>query len=67
MPYITLGGNKQYLNKEIVEKYGLNPGMRTPLTGYKIFKDSKNEEGIASGNQEIHQTPEDGNSKLGQG
>lgn len=65
MLYIILGGNREYLNKEIVERYGLKPGMCTPFTGYKIFKDTKNEEEIVSRDQEIYQAPEDDNSKIG--
>jgi len=67
MPYIILGGNKQYLNKEIVEKYGFKPGMRTPFTGFKIFENSEKEEKIIKGYQEIHSSTEDDNLKIGQG
>ena len=67
MLYIIIDGNKQYLNKEIVKKYGLKPGMHTPFTGYKIFEDSKNEKEVVPRNQEIYQTPEDDYSRVGQG
>ena len=59
MLYVILGGNKQYLNKELVEKYGLKQGMRTPNTGYKIFEDNEKEEKIIKRNPQIHQAPED--------
>jgi len=41
MLYIILGGKKQNLNKEIVEKYSLKPGMRTLFTGFKIFENNE--------------------------
>lgn len=67
MLYIVLNGTKHYLSKEVVKRYNLKPGMRTPFTGYRIFEDSKDEEKVAPGDQEIHQAPEDDYSKLGQG
>ena len=66
MFYIILDGNKQYLNKEIFQKYNIKAGMHTPFTGYKIFKENEKEE-IGSRNQKIYQAPEDGNSRIGQG
>ena len=66
MLYIIIDGNKQYLTKEIVEKYGFRRGMRTPFTGFKIFEDNEREEKTIPGHQEIHQTPEDDYSKISQ-
>lgn len=67
MLYININGSRQYLGKELVEKYGLKQGMRTPNTGYKIFEDNEKKEKAIQGNQEIHPSPEDDNSKIGQG
>ena len=67
MLYINVNGSRQYLTKEIVEKYGFKSGMRTPFTGFKIFEDNEKEEKIIQGYQEIHPSPEDDNSKIGQG
>ncbi|MBL7092294.1 MAG: hypothetical protein ISS24_02735 [Candidatus Omnitrophica bacterium] len=67
MLYIILSGSKQYLNKEIVEKYGFKPGMRTPFTGYKILEDNEKEEKTIKRNPQIHQAPEDDNSQIGRG
>ena len=67
MLYIILGGKKQNLNKEIVEKYSLKPGMRTLFTGFNIFENNEKEGKIIKRNPQIHQAPEDDNSKIGQG
>ena len=67
MFYIIIDGNKQYLTKEIVKKYGFKPGMRTPFTGFKIFEDNEKEEKTIAGHQEVHQTPEDDNSEISWG
>ena len=55
MLYIIIDGNRQYLPEEIVEKYRLKPGMRTPFTGYRIFEDNEKKEKTSSGHQEIYQ------------
>ena len=67
MYYIIINGSKQYLPKKMVEKYGFKPGMRTPFTGFKIFEDNEKEEKTIAGHQEVHQAPEDDNSKISQG
>jgi len=67
MLYINVNGERQYLTKEIVEKYGFKPGMRTSFTGFKIFENNEKEEKIIKRNPQIHQAPENDNSKIGQG
>ncbi len=67
MLYININSSRQYLGKELVEKYGLKQGMRTPNTGYKIFEDNEKEEKVIQGNPQIYPAPEDDNSQLGQG
>ena len=67
MFYIIINGSRQYLTREIVEKYSLKPGMRTPFTGFKIFENNEKEEKIIKRNPQIHQAPEDDNSKIGHG
>lgn len=67
MLYIILNGQKEYLSKEITEKYNLKPGMLTPFTGYEVLADSENEEKIISGDQKIYPTPENADSQISQG
>lgn len=67
MFYIIINGQKHYLSKKIVEKYGFKPGMRTPFTGYEIFEDDKNEEETTAGDQEIYKVPEDDYQENGEG
>ncbi len=55
MPYIIIDDNRQYLPEDIVEKYSLKPGMRTPFIGYRIFEDNEKKETSSSGYQEIYQ------------
>ena len=66
MFYIIINGSRQYLTKEIVEKYGFKPGMRTPFTGFKIFEDNEKEKKVIKRNPQIYQAPEDDYSKAGQ-
>ena len=37
---IIKGKRKEYLSKEMIEKYHRRSGMRTPFTGHELFTDA---------------------------
>jgi len=41
MLYVIIDGKKEYLSKEIVEKYGIKAESNMPFTGFPVCEDEK--------------------------